>query len=145
MLLFSLSGLLRTSATCNAEVISCLVELFSLTLDFYLVESSYLNCLCFSTISHINVWDQVNSWKNLWKFWNGPLCRNKSGPFPLLNIAAYLQNSNAEAFAKKLSQILTNSIDNRGKGDWSHNLCDLLSKKLMKNERGFGKPRHFFV
>ena len=66
-------------------------------------------------------------------------------PSPLLNIAAYLQNSNAEAFAKKLSQILTNSIDNRGKGDWYHNLCDLLSKKLMKNERGFGKPRHFFV
>ena len=34
------------------------------------------------TISHINYWDQVNSWKNLWKFWNGPLCRNKSGPSP---------------------------------------------------------------
>ena len=25
-------------------------------------------------ISHINYWDQVDSWK----FWNGPLCRNKS-------------------------------------------------------------------
>ena len=34
------------------------------------------------TISHINCWDQVNSWKNLWKFWNGPRCRNKSSPFP---------------------------------------------------------------
>ena len=28
-------------------------------------------------------------WKNLWKLWNVPLCRNKSGPFSLLNVAAY--------------------------------------------------------
>ena len=34
------------------------------------------------TISHINYWDQVNSWKNLWKFWNGPLCRNNHAPSP---------------------------------------------------------------
>ena len=33
-------------------------------------------------ISHINYWDQVNSWKNFWKFLIGTLCRNKSGPSP---------------------------------------------------------------
>ena len=68
------------------------------------------------TISHINYWDQVNSWKNLWKFWNGPLCRNKSGPFPLLNVAVYWQSSDTKACAKKLSQILANNIDNGRRG-----------------------------
>ena len=43
----------------------------------------------FVTISHINYLDQVHSRKNLWKFWNGPLCRYKSGPSPLLNVAPY--------------------------------------------------------
>ena len=66
-------------------------------------------------ISHINYWDQVNSWKNLWKFWNGPLCRNKSGPSPLLNVAVYWQSSDTETCVKKLSQILAN-IDNGGRG-----------------------------
>ena len=70
----------------------------------------------FVTISHISYWDQVSSWKNLWKFWNGSLCRNESGPFPLLNIAAHWQSSNTEACAKKLSQILTNKIDNGARG-----------------------------
>ena len=54
--------------------------------------------------------------ENLWKFWNGPLCENKSGPFPLLNIAAYWQSSSTKACAEKLSQILANNIDNKGKG-----------------------------
>ena len=67
-------------------------------------------------ISHINYWDQVNSWKNLWKFWNGPLCRNKSGPSPLLNVAVYWQSSDTETCVKKLSQILANNIDNGGRG-----------------------------
>ena len=48
-----------------------------ITADFICLTSSN-----FVTISHINYRDQVNSWKNLWKFWNGPLCRNKSGPSP---------------------------------------------------------------
>ena len=82
---------------------------------------------------------------NLRKLWNGPLCRNKSGPFPLLNIAAYLQNSYVEAFVKKLSQILTNSIDNGGKRDWSQNLSDLLSKKLMKIKGGLENPGIFLL
>ena len=38
------------------------------------------------TISHINYWDQLNSWKNLWKLWNCLLYRNKSAPSLLLNI-----------------------------------------------------------
>ena len=68
------------------------------------------------TISHINYWDQVSSWKNLWTFWNGPLCRNKSVPFPLLNVTAYCKSSNSEACAKKLSQTLANNIENGGRG-----------------------------
>ena len=31
------------------------------------------------TIFHINYREQVNSWKNFWKLWNGPLCGIKSG------------------------------------------------------------------
>ena len=50
-----------------------------ITTDFiYLVSSNFV------TISHMHYWDQVNSWKTLWKFWNCPLCRNKSGPFQYL-------------------------------------------------------------
>ena len=73
----------------------------------------YLNLTSsnFVTISHINYWDQVNSWAIFWKFWNDPLCRNKSVPFPLLNVVAYCQNINTEACAKKLPQTLTNNID----------------------------------
>ena len=70
----------------------------------------------FVAIAHINYWDQVNSWKNFWKFWNGPPCRSKSGLFPLLNVVVYWQSSNTEAFAKKLSQILAINIDHWGGG-----------------------------
>ena len=79
-----------------------------------------------STISHINYWDQVNSCKNLWKFWNDPLSRNNSGPFPLLNVAGYWNSSNTKACSKKLSQILANNNDRGGEGDWSQNLCEVL-------------------
>ena len=68
------------------------------------------------TISRINYWDQVNSWKNFWKFWNGPSCRNKSGSFLLLNVATYRQSSDTGACVKKLSQILVNNIDRGGRG-----------------------------
>ena len=40
----------------------------------------------------------------------------KSDPFPFLNVAAYWRSSNTEAYAKKLSQILANNIDNGGRG-----------------------------
>ena len=75
----------------------------------------YLTSSSFVTISHTNYWEQVNSWKNLWKFWNGPLCRNISSPFLLINVAAYWQSSNTEVCDKKLSQILANNIDNGGR------------------------------
>ena len=35
----------------------------------------------------------------------------------LLNLAAYWKSSNTEAYAKKLSQILANSIDNWEEGE----------------------------
>ena len=74
-----------------------------------------ISCLI-TTIPHMNYWDQLNSGKNFWKFWNGPLYRNKSGPSPLLNVAVYWKSSNTKACANRLSQILTNNIDNRGRG-----------------------------
>ena len=78
---------------------------------------SYLTPSNFVIISHINYWGQVNSWKNFSKFWNGPVCINKSvPPSPLLNIAAYWQSSDTDACAKKLSQILSKDIDNGGRG-----------------------------
>ena len=70
-----------------------------------------------ATIPHINYLDQVIYWENLCKFWNSPLCRNKSGPFPLINIAGYWKSSNTKACAKKLSQILSNNIDHGGEED----------------------------
>ena len=79
------------------------------------IDATWLLVILKSTISHINYWDQVNSWKNLWKFWNGPLCRNKSDPFPLLIVAAYWQSSDTKPCAKKLSQILANNIDHGGR------------------------------
>ena len=91
-------------------------------------------------ISHINYWDELNSWKNFWRFWNGPLCRNKSGPSPLLNVVVYWQSSKAETCAKKLSQILANKIDNGGAGLVSKfmrgivvpKICHLFGKTLIK-------------
>ena len=76
----------------------------------------YLTSSNFVTISQINYWDHVNSWKNFWKFWNCPRCRNKSAPSPLLNVAAYCQSSNIEACAKKLSRVLANNIEYGGRG-----------------------------
>ena len=76
----------------------------------------YQTSLNFVTISYKNYWDQLNSWKNFWKFWIVPLCRNRSGPSSLLNVAVYWQSNNTEACAKKLYQILANNIDNCGRG-----------------------------
>ena len=95
-------------------------------------------------ISCVNYWDQVNSWKKLWKFWNGPLCRNKSGPFPLLNVAAYWESSNSEACAKKLSQILANNIENRGEGLVSEFMWGIVLKNKWKIKGGLEKPGIFF-
>ena len=73
------------------------------------------NFLKFYDDTHINYRDEVNSQKNSWKFWNGPLCRNKSGPFPQLDVAAYWQNWNTKSCTKKLSRILAKNIDNGGR------------------------------
>ena len=53
ILLLSLSGLLLASATFNNEFISCLVELLSLTLVFYLVETLFLNRLCYAFLGDL--------------------------------------------------------------------------------------------
>ena len=98
----------------------------------------------FVKMSHINYWNQVNPWKNFWKFPNGPLCRNKSAPFPLLDVAAYRQSSKTEACAKKLFQIHPNNIDSGGTGTGFRIYVRYCLKKLMKNKRGFGKTWHFF-
>ena len=69
-----------------------------------------------ATISHINYWDQVNSWKNLWKFWNGPLCRNKSGPSPLLNVAVYWQSSDTKLVSRNCLRYLQTTLIMGGGG-----------------------------
>ena len=70
----------------------------------------------FVRISHIKNWNQFNSWKNFWKFRNGPPCKNKLGLSTLLIVAVYRQSSNTKTCAKKQSQILANNIDNEGRG-----------------------------
>ena len=81
-----------------------------------------------STISHINYWDQVNSWKSLWKFWSSALLRNVSDPFPLLNVAVCCKSSNTEGCVKKLSRYLQTTMNKEG--GWSQNLYEALSKKI---------------
>ena len=92
------------------------------------------------TISHINYWDQVNFSKNLWKFWNGPLCRNESGPSPLINVAGYWKSSKTKACVKKLSQILANNIGNRGGGLVSELMWGTVG---AENEQNVNIKRHF--
>ena len=110
-----------------------LIDLLFFAYCFYIQYQLYngYNISHYWDISHIMVtsyWDQVNSWKNLWKFWNGSLCRNKSSPFSLLNVAAYWQSSNAEACAKKFSQILANNFNNGGGGLVSEFMWGIVAK-----------------
>ena len=93
------------------------------------------------TISHINYWK--NCWKNFCKFWNGPHCKNKSGPFPPLIVAVYWQSSNTKACVKKPSQILANNIDDGGRWIALIVYVRYCLKEYMKNKKGFGKPWHF--
>ena len=67
----------------------------------------------------MNYRDQVNSWKNFWKFWNGSLCRTKSASSPLPNVAIYWHSSNTE-----------NNFEWREE-DWSQNLFELLEVGLF--------------
>ena len=82
--------------------------------------------------------------ENLWKFWNGPLWRNKSGPFSPLNVAGYWKSSNTKACAKKLSLILANNIDHGGKGVGFRIYVRYCLKNWMKNKKGLEKTWHFF-
>ena len=70
-------------AICAPNVFKKLPENQITTNFIYLTSSNY------EAVSHINYWKQVGPWKNFWKFGNGPLSRNKSGSFPVLNVAAY--------------------------------------------------------
>ena len=74
---------------------------------------------------------------NIWKFWNGPPYRNKSGSFHLLDVAVYRQSSKAKACTKKLSQILANNIV-MGEGDWPQNLCEILLLAVELEPGTFG-------
>ena len=79
------------------------------------------------------------------KFENGPLSRNKSGFFPLLNVAAYWKSNNSKACANKPPQIHADNIDNGRRGDWPQNLCEVLSKKYkLKIEESLEKFGIFF-
>ena len=84
------------------------------------------------TISHINYSDQFNSWKKFWKFWNGSLCRNSSGPSPLLHVAVYWMSSSTKACAKKLSQYWQTILIMREE-DCSQNLCEVF--QIIKGEK----------
>ena len=68
-------------AICSANICQKLQQNQIITTFIYLTSSNFV------TISLINYLDEVNSWKNLWKFWNGPLIRNTSGSSLLLNFA----------------------------------------------------------
>ena len=96
-----------------------------------------------STVSHISYWDQDNSWKEIWKFWNGSFCRNKSGPSPLLNVAVYWKSSNTKACAKKLSHILANNIENWGRGLVSEFMWGIVWKNEWKIKGDLEKPVFF--
>ena len=55
-------------------------------------------------------------------------------PPPLPNVAVYCKSSNAQAYVKKLSQILANNIGNMGRV-WS----EASFKKVSEKKGGFGK------
>ena len=124
----------------------CKMKFHDSRYHFMMIRDSTFKKICFhkTTISHISYWDQVNTWKNLWKFWNGPLCRNKSGPFPLLNFAAYCKSNDTKACVKNLSHILASNIDNGGKEIGIKTYARYCLKKQMKNKRGFQKTWHSF-
>ena len=109
---FSIYGMAKFKHQSTLECYICPKYCLKIAQKLNNTDFIYLVLSNFVTISRINYWDQVNSWKKKWKFWNGPLCRNKSAPFPLINFAAYCKSSNTEAFAKNLFQILTKNIDN---------------------------------
>ena len=66
-----------------------------------------------TTIPYINYWDQVNSWKKVWKFWNGSFCRNKSSRLPY-SLLQYIGRVATWKFVPR--NCLRYNIDNGEKG-----------------------------
>ena len=112
-------------AICATNVFLKLPENQTTTNFIYLPSSNFV------TISHINYWDQVNSWKNLWKFWNGPLCRNKSGPSPLLNVAVYWQSSDTKLVSRNCLRYLQTTLIMGGGGLVSEFMWGIVVQILM--------------
>ena len=78
--------------------------------------------------------------KQIMEIRNSSFYRNKPDPSTLLNVAGCWKRSKTKACKNKLSQILANNIDNGVRGVGGRRYC---LKKLMKNNSGFGKTRHF--
>ena len=80
------------------------------------------------------------------KFWNGSLCRNKSGPSPY----SMLQDIGRVATLKLVSRnrylrYLQTTLIFGGGGGIGHRIyVRYCLKKQMKNKRGFGKTWNFF-
>ena len=106
-------------AICATNVFLKLPENQTTTNFIYLPSSNFV------TISHINYWDQVNSWKNLWKFWNGPLCRNKSGSSPYSMLQYIGRVATPKLVSRNCLRYLQTTLI-MGGGDWSQNLCEVL-------------------
>ena len=79
----------------------------------------------FVTISQINYWEQKNSWK----FWNGPLCINKSGPCPY-SMLQHIERVATPKFTpiNSLRYFLTILII--GDGGWSQNSCEIFYRSI---------------
>ena len=125
-------------AKCTSNVLKKMPENRITTNFIYLTSSNFV------TISHINYCDQVNAWKNLWKFWNGPLCRNKSSTSPY----SMLQDIGRVATPKLVStnclRYLQTTLIMGGAGIGLRIYLRYSPKKLMKDKMGFGKAWHFF-
>ena len=124
-------------ATCATNVCLKLLENQITTNFIYLTSSNFV------TISHVNYWDQVNSWKNLWKFWDGPLYRNKSGlsPYSMLRYIGTI--ATPKLVTRNCLRYLQTTLI-MGGGDLSQNLCEVLSKKVSKKWKEFWKNLTFF-
>ena len=85
-------------------------------------------------ISHINYWDQVNSKKNFSKLSNDSLCRNRSGPSPLLNATAYWEIINMNARVKNCLRYWQTTMIMGGKG----------LKKIKSKIKGVCKKLTYF-
>ena len=82
--------------------------------------------------------------ENLWESLNGLLCRNKSGPSPLLDVSAYWKSSNTYVWSKKLSHILANNFDNWLMEVGLKTYLRYYLKKINERKNGHWESRTFF-